>query len=593
MTVYKAPLEDIRFLLEHVLQMDKIASLPGYEQASPDMVEAILSEADRFFSEVVAPTNHSADKEGLQLVDGRVVTPPSLDGVYQQMMEAGWQSLAGDPQYGGQGMPQLLSFVVDEMCQSANLSFSLCPLLTKGVITALSRYGSEEQKSQLLPKLVSGEWSGTMNLTEPQAGSDLAAVKAKAVPNGDHYLITGQKIYITWGEHDYSDNIIHLVLARTPDAPEGVKGISLFIVPKVLYGDDLSLGERNDVQCIGLEHKMGIHASPTCTMAYGEKGGAVGYLVGRENEGLSYMFAMMNHARQSVGLQGVAISERAYQKAVEYARERVQGDVPGETRVPIIRHPDVRRMLMTMRALTEGARALAYSSMAHEDFAEKAASEADAGMHQRRVDLLTPLVKGWCTEIGMEVTSLGVQVHGGMGFIEETGAAQFMRDARILPIYEGTNGIQSLDLIGRKIMRDKGMAATELAVDWSETLAEVEKAGEVLQSVAVALKSSIEACGAAAKLLFKQAAENWEAAESGAYSLLMLMGSTAAGALLAKAALVAHQQNAAGEGHQAFNDAKIATACFFAENILSRNAGYLSAIAAGPKQTMAIPYNAM
>ncbi|MCB1668549.1 MAG: acyl-CoA dehydrogenase [Porticoccaceae bacterium] len=588
MTIYKAPVEDMSFLLNHVLGMDEISRLPGYEEATPDMVAAILTEAARFFDEVVAPTNMIADREGLKLEGNQVITPPSLDGVYQQMVDAGWQSLAGDPQYGGQGMPQLLSFVVDEMCQSANLSFSLCPLLTKGVITALSRYGSEQQKIEIIPKLMSGQWSGTMNLTEPQAGSDLAAITTKAVPNGDHYLISGQKIYITWGEHDYSENIIHLVLARTPDAPEGVKGISLFVVPKVLEGQGESARNRNDVYCIGLEEKLGIHASPTCTMSYGENGGAVGYLVGKENEGLSYMFAMMNHARQSVGLQGVAIAERAYQQAVDYARERVQGDVPGKSRVTIINHPDVRRMLMTMRALTEGGRALAYSSMAHEDLSEKAENEQQSAYHQRRVDLLTPLVKGWCTDVGLEVASLGIQVHGGMGFIEETGAAQHMRDARILPIYEGTNGIQSLDLVGRKILRDKGMAATELVVEWSEILTEVEAAGEEMAPIARALKAGITDCSTAVKALFKAAVDDWAAAEAGAYNALMLMGTTAAGALLAKSALAAVKLNEAGQGNKDFNDAKIITANFFAQYVMARNSGYVAAVQAGPENVMAL-----
>lgn len=588
MTIYKAPVEDMSFLLNHVLGMDEISRLPGYEEATPDMVAAILTEAARFFDEVVAPTNMIADREGLKLEGNQVITPPSLDGVYQQMVDAGWQSLAGDPQYGGQGMPQLLSFVVDEMCQSANLSFSLCPLLTKGVITALSRYGSEQQKIEIIPKLMSGQWSGTMNLTEPQAGSDLAAITTKAVPNGDHYLISGQKIYITWGEHDYSENIIHLVLARTPDAPEGVKGISLFVVPKVLEGQGESARNRNDVYCIGLEEKLGIHASPTCTMSYGENGGAVGYLVGKENEGLSYMFAMMNHARQSVGLQGVAIAERAYQQAVDYARERVQGDVPGKSRVTIINHPDVRRMLMTMRALTEGGRALAYSSMAHEDLSEKAENEQQSAYHQRRVDLLTPLVKGWCTDVGLEVASLGIQVHGGMGFIEETGAAQHMRDARILPIYEGTNGIQSLDLVGRKILRDKGMAATELVVEWSEILTEVEAAGEEMAPIARALKAGITDCSTAVKALFKAAVDDWAAVEAGAYNALMLMGTTAAGALLAKSALAAVKLNEAGQGNKDFNDAKIITANFFAQYVMARNSGYVAAVQAGPENVMAL-----
>ncbi|MDX2349405.1 MAG: acyl-CoA dehydrogenase family protein, partial [Porticoccus sp.] len=462
MTVYNAPVDDMKFLLNNVLDMESIAQLPGYEEATPDMVDAIIEEAARFFGEVLAPTNQPADSQGSRLEGGKVITAPALDGIYQQIVEAGWPGLTGDVNYGGQGLPALLAVAVDEMSQSANMAFSLCPMLTKGVVTALSLYGSDEQKQTYLNNLVSGTWAGTMNLTEPQAGSDLAAVRTKAVPTGDHYLLSGQKIFITWGDHDYTDNIIHLVLARTPDAPEGVKGISLFVVPKFMINDDGSAGERNDVHCVGVEHKLGIHASPTCSLSFGDNGGAVGYLVGEENQGLVYMFAMMNEARLAVGLQGVSISERAYQQAVAFAKDRVQGSVPGNKKAAIIHHPDVRRMLMLMRSLTEAGRALAYLSFAHEDYVHKLEDEEQVAFHQRRVDLLTPLVKGWCTEIGMEVTSLGVQVHGGMGFVEETGAAQHMRDARILPIYEGTNGIQALDLVGRKLARDKGQSAMEL-----------------------------------------------------------------------------------------------------------------------------------
>ena len=587
MTEYIAPVDDMNFLLNNVLGMDKISRLPGYEDATPDMVDAILGEAARFFGEVLSPTNAAADGEGSRLDGNTVITAPAVDGIYQQMVEAGWPSLAGDPEFGGQGLPEVLSFAVDEMCQSANLAFSLCPLLTKGVITALSKYGNDEQKQYVMSQLISGEWTGTMNLTEPQAGSDLAAVRAKAVPNGDHYLISGQKIFITWGDHEYTDNIIHLVLARTPDAPEGVKGISLFVVPKMMINEDHSLGERNDVYCVGLEHKLGIHASPTCTLAFGDNGGAVGYLVGEENQGLVYMFAMMNHARLAVGLQGVAVSERAYQQAVGYAKERVQGQAPGNARATIINHPDVRRMLMQMRAMTEGGRALAYSALAHEDMAMKG-DAAEADYHHRRVDLLTPLVKGWCTEAGMEATSLGVQVHGGMGFIEETGAAQHMRDARILPIYEGTNGIQSLDLVGRKLARDKGQAAGELIAEWGETLAAARAAGDQLAPIADALESAIAECKAGIEALFASAAEDWAAPGAASYNLLMLMGTSAVGALLAKSAVAAVNLNAAGEGSSTFNDTKITTANFFAQYVMPRNSGYLAAVKAGPATVMAL-----
>jgi len=590
MTVYKAPVDEMSFLINQVLGMDKIAQLPGYEEATPDMVDAILSEAARFFGEVVAPTNQAADQQGSHLDGTTVITAPVLDGIYQQLTESGWTSLTGDVEYGGQGLPMLLSVAVDEMSQSANMSFGLCPMLTKGVVTALDMYGSDEQKALYLPKLVSGEWAGTMNLTEPQAGSDLAAVRTKAVPEGDHYRLSGQKIFITWGDHEYTDNIIHLVLARTPDAPEGVKGISLFVVPKFLINADGSRGERNDVYCVGLEHKMGIHASPTCSLSFGDNDGAVGYLVGEENQGLVYMFAMMNEARLAVGLQGVSISERAYQQAVAYAKDRVQGSAPGVSKATIIHHPDVRRMLMQMRALTEGARALAYSALAHEDHAFKEIDEAESAYHQRRVDLLTPLVKGWCTEIGMEVTSLGVQVHGGMGFVEETGAAQHMRDARILPIYEGTNGIQSMDLVGRKIARDKGVAAGELMKDLLPVVAEARTAD--LVEMADALEYSLTACQQAVECLFAQATDDWAAPGAAAYNLMMLMGTTVAGALMARSAIVAVSLNASGKGNGVFNNSKITTTRFFAEQIMPRNQAYLATIKAGSASVMALDIEA-
>ena len=588
MTTYNAPLEEIDFLLNRVLDMNKISQLPGYEEATPDMVEAILAEAARFFGEVLAPTNPLADAQGSSLDGTTVITAPALDGIYQQMVDAGWPSLAADPNYGGQGLPQVLSFAVDEMSQSANMGFSLCPLLSRGVITALGKHGDEEQKQSVLPQLVSGEWTGTMNLTEPQAGTDLAAIRSKAVPNGDHYLISGQKIFITWGDHEYTDNIIHLVLARTPDAPEGVKGISLFIVPKFIVNQDQSLGDRNDVYCVGVEHKLGIHSSPTCSLAFGDNGGAVGYLVGEENEGLGYMFSMMNHARLSVGLQAVGVSERSYQQAAEFARERVQGAVPGNNKAAIINHPDVRRMLMQMRATTEASRALAYSAMAHEDIALKSEDSDEAAYHHRRVDLLTPLVKGWCTEYAMETTSLGVQVHGGMGFIEETGAAQHMRDARILPIYEGTNGIQALDLVGRKIARDKGRAATELLEDWSTTLTQARAAGEQLTAVADALEAGIASCRSSLEVLLGGDGKQWDAPGAAAYNIMMLFGTTAAGALLAKSAVAATTLNKAGEGNSSFNDNKITTATFFALYIMPRNTAYLAAAKAGPETVMAM-----
>jgi alkylation response protein AidB-like acyl-CoA dehydrogenase len=586
MTVYNAPVEEIKFLLNHVLDMESIAQLPGYEEATPDMVDAILEEAARFYGEVLAPTNQLADSQGSQLEGDKVATAPALDGIYQQIVEAGWPGLTGDVEFGGQGLPALLSIAVDEMSQSANMAFSLCPMLTKGVVTALGLYGTDEQKQTYLSNLISGTWAGTMNLTEPQAGSDLAAVRTKAVPEGDHYLLSGQKIFITWGDHDYTDNIIHLVLARTPDAPEGVKGISMFIVPKYLINEDGSSGERNDVRCVGLEHKLGIHASPTCALSFGDNDGAVGYLVGEENQGLVYMFSMMNEARLAVGLQGVSVSERAYQQAVEFAKDRVQGSVPGNKKATIIHHPDVRRMLMLMRSLTEGGRALAYLSLAHEDHVHNLEDKEQAAYHQRRVDILTPLVKGWCTEISMEVTSLGVQVHGGMGFVEETGAAQHMRDARILPIYEGTNGIQGLDLAGRKLARDKGQSAMELLDDLNQIVANARASD--LTEIADSLESSLSACKEAATIVLTGAAEDWSVLSASAYNMLMLMGTTVAGAMLIKSAVAATNLNTKGEGNISFNNNKIVTAKFFAQHVMPRNIGYLEAVKAGSETVMGL-----
>jgi alkylation response protein AidB-like acyl-CoA dehydrogenase len=586
MTIYNAPIDDMKFLLNNVLDIESIAKLPGYEEATPDMVDAILDEATRFYGEVLAPTNQLADFQGSKLEGDKVVTAPALDGIYQQIVEAGWPGLTGDVAFGGQGLPALLAVAVDEMSQSANMAFSLCPMLTKGVVTALTLYGSDEQKHIYLNNLVSGAWTGTMILTEPQAGSDLAAVRTKAIPEGDHYLLSGQKIFITWGDHDYTDNIIHLVLARTPDAPEGVKGISLFVVPKFLINEDGSAGERNDVRCVGVEHKLGIHASPTCSLSFGDNGGAVGYLVGEEHQGLVYMFAMMNEARLAVGLQGVSISERAYQQAVAFSKDRVQGSVPGNNKATIIYHPDVRRMLMLMRSLTEGGRALAYLSLAHEDYVHKLEDKEQVAYHQRRVDLLTPLVKGWCTEISMEVTSLGVQVHGGMGFIEETGAAQHLRDARILPIYEGTNGIQGLDLVGRKLARDQGQSAMELLEDLTQIVVDAREAN--LLEVADTLEASLVSCREAVNMILTEAVEDWSVLSASAYNMLMLMGTTVAGAMMAKSAVAATHLNTAAEGNTRFNNNKVMTAKFFFQNVMPRNTAFFAAVKAGPEMMMGL-----
>ena len=459
---YKAPVEEMMFVLENLCDLQELAKLPGFEEVQPDMVSAVLTEAGKFADQVLAPLNHKGDIQGAQFDQGKVTTPDGWKQAYEQMVEMGWNSPKTDPEHGGIGIPSAVNACIQEMFNGANTAFALCPLLAQGAIESIAGFASQELKETYLPNLVSGIWAGTMNLTEPDAGSDLASVKSKAVPNADHYLVSGQKIYITYGEHDLTENIIHLVLARLPDAPDGVKGISLFIVPKFLVNADGSLGERNDVDCISTEHKLGIHASPTCTMSYGAKGGAIGYLVGEPHMGLKYMFTMMNAARLSVGLQGIGIGEHATQAAVDYAMQRKQGPTIDGAEKTIMGHPDIRRMLGLMKSRTEAARALAYRAAMSEDFAHHALDSELRAYHQRRLDLLIPIVKGWSTELSIDTASLGVQVHGGMGYVEETGAAQHLRDARITTIYEGTTGIQALDLIGRKIKRDKGLAAKEL-----------------------------------------------------------------------------------------------------------------------------------
>ncbi len=576
MSAYKAPVQEFSFILEELIGYEEHSQLPGYQDVGLDMLNAILPEAAKFFEQVVAPTNLIADGQKTHIENGEVVTAPILDGINAQMVEAGWSGLSGSTDYDGSGFPGVVDVAVQEMLQSANMGLSLLPMLTRGVIHALHLYGSEDQKNIYLANLTSGAWSGTMNLTEPQAGSDLSAVQCKAVPDGDHYLISGQKIYITWGDHQQTDNIIHLVLARLPGAPAGNHGISLFLVPKFLVNVDGAPGKRNDVYAVGVEHKLGIHCSPTCTMAYGDNGGAVGYLVGPENQGLMCMFSMMNNARLSVGHQGVAIGERAYQQAVGYAADRVQGKVQGvEGRAPIIHHGDVKRMLLQMRGLTEAGRALSFYTIAAEDRSHHSV-EPDSQQHnQRLVEILTPLVKGWCTEVSMEVTSLGVQVHGGMGFVEETGAAQHMRDARILPIYEGTNGIQALDFIGRKCLRDGGEGLTDLL---AEMLAMAESTCSDCSSIKALLTALRVAVGQCQDAL-DQVLANPSNSQYMAYNFMMLFGNSVGYWLLVRLAIAAKSRIEQGSKDR-FYQQKIATAEFFASQLLTRNAGYLGAIIA-------------
>ncbi|MDB4077725.1 acyl-CoA dehydrogenase [Porticoccaceae bacterium] len=574
MSVYKAPQQELSFILEELVGYDEHCKMPGYEEASSDMVQAILPEAARFFEEVVAPTNWACNEQAAHLDKGKVITSPALDGIYEQMVAGGWCCLSGDSDYEGAGFPGVIDVAVQEMLQSANLGFSLLPMLTRGVIHALNLYGTGDQKDVYLGNLISGVWSGTMNLTEPQAGTDLSAVKTKAVPEGDHFLVSGQKIYITWGDHDLAENVIHLVLARLPDAPAGNHGISLFLVPKFLVNADGSLGERNDVKAVGVEHKLGIHSSPTCTMAFGDNGGAVGYLVGPENKGLMCMFSMMNNARLSVGHQGIGVGERAYQQAVAYASDRVQGKVQGiEGNAPIINHPDVKRMLMQMRSMNEAGRAMSFFTIAAEDRSHRHPDANQRKVDAELVEVMTPLVKGWCTEVAMEVTSLGVQVHGGMGFIEETGAAQHMRDARILPIYEGTNGIQALDFTGRKCLRDGGEVVSRLITGMRQTVADLSSSTGAVKGLATALSTTAEQCQQALDYVLSHS----EKSPSLAYNYMMLFGNSVSFWLLVKLAAAAQRHIDQGSDNPYYGQ-KIKTATFFSSQILTRNLAYVASV---------------
>jgi alkylation response protein AidB-like acyl-CoA dehydrogenase len=595
MSTYRAPLEEMEFVLNELAGIGQVAELPGFQDAAPDTVAAILGEAAKFAANVLDPLNGTGDREGSKLLpDGSVQTPAGFKDAYRQYIENGWNGLTKNPEYGGQGLPQLVATPVEEMWHSANMAFDLCPLLTQGAIEAVELCGTPEQKALFLPKMVEGTWTGTMNLTEPQAGSDLAAVRTRAVPQGDGtYRLHGQKIFITYGEHDFTDNIIHLVLARTPDAPEGVKGISLFLVPKYLVNSDGSRGERNDVHCASLEHKLGIHASPTAVLAYGDKGGAVGYLIGQENRGLEYMFIMMNLARFSVGVEGVGISERAYQRAVAYARERVQGKPVGmdEERASgaIIEHPDIRRMLMTMRAYTEATRVVAYVTAAAMDNARRHPDAAARKRHQAFVDLMIPIVKGHSTEVAQEVTYLGVQVHGGMGFIEETGAAQYYRDARIITIYEGTTGIQANDLLGRKTARDRGETARAIAADIDKVAAKLAShADPALRPVGLRLAAATASLQNAIDWVVATFDSKVRVAHAAAVPYLRLWGLAAGGWQMGRAALIAAEKLASGSGDARFLRAKIATARFYAENLLPQAEALEQSITEGSDSALAL-----
>ncbi len=582
---YKAPTQDMLFNIRHIANIDAIAEMPAYADAGFDTAQAVLEECAKFNEAVVAPLNWAGDQDPSRWENFAVKTTPGFKEAFQQYGQAGWQGLQHPPAYGGQGLPKTIGAACGEMLNAANLSFALCPLLTDGAIEALITAASDELKDRYLAKLISGEWTGTMNLTEPQAGSDLALVRTKAVPQADGtYRISGTKIYITYGEHDMAENIVHLVLARVEGAPAGVKGISLFVVPKVLVNNDGTLGARNDVQCVSIEHKMGIKASPTAVLQYGDNGGATGYLVGEENRGLEYMFIMMNAARYAVGVQGIAIADRAYQKAVIYARERVQSrpvDGSMNQSAPIIHHPDVKRMLMTMRAYTEGCRALATAAAAAFDAAHHHPDEAARKANKAFYEFMVPLVKGFSTEMSLEVTSLGVQVHGGMGFIEETGAAQYYRDAKILTIYEGTTAIQANDLVGRKTARDGAQQALSLASQIAETEAALRASGtDDAQVMADALQQSREAFEEAARFIASNASTDPNAAFAGSVPYLMLTGTVMAGWQMARALLVA-QGPVDQDFGDAFMAAKRVTCRFYAEHILRKVPGMRDSIVSG------------
>jgi len=590
MSAYVAPLKDIRFVLSELAGLAEVAKLPGYAEATPDTVDAILEEAAKFAGGVLDPLNHTGDQEGSRWKDGAVTTPKGFKEAYRQYVEGGWGALPIDAEWGGQGLPRLVATPVEEMWCSANMSFSLCPMLTQGAIHALELRGAPALQKTFLPKMASGEWTGTMNLTEPQAGSDLALLKTRAAREGDHYRISGQKIFITFGEHDYTDNIVHLVLGRTPDAPEGVKGISLFIVPKFLVNADGSLGARNGAHCASIEHKLGIHGSPTAVMVFEN---AVGYLVGEENKGLAYMFIMMNAARFAVGLEGVAIAERAFQRALAYARQRMQGrDLAGGGTVPIIRHPDVRRMLMLMKSQTEAMRALAYVVAAALDVTARHPDAKVREQNQAFVDLMIPVVKGWSTETGIEVASLGVQVHGGMGFIEETGAAQHLRDARITTIYEGTTGIQANDLVGRKIAREGGATAKAWLAHLKAFDAELAKSAHAdIKAIRASLATGAAAVGDSVDYIVANAGKDVLSTFAGAVPFLRLMGIVAGGWQMARAALAAEKKLVAGD--KAFYAAKIATARFYADQVLVQAPALRDTVVKGASAVMAVPEDSM
>lgn len=590
MVPYNPPIADIRFLLTRLVGVDRLSALPTYDAVAEELIDAVLDETAKIASDVFAPLNDAGDKKGARFENGKVTMPSGFKDAYQAFVDGGWNGLAVDTDAGGQGLPAVLGMAVQEMLQSANLALALCTLLNQGAIELLSAHGSEALKTKFLPKLVSGEWTGTMNLTEPQAGSDVGAVKSRAERTGTHYKITGQKIFISYGDHDMTDNIIHLVLARLPDAPEGTKGLSLFLVPKILVNEDGSLGNPNDVRTVSIEHKLGQHASPTCVLAYGDNGGAVGYLVGAENGGINAMFTMMNNARIGVGVQGLALMERSTQQAHDYAKTRVQSraiDKPKEPPVTIIEHPDVRRMLLWMTSHTEAARAMAYACAYANDVARRSENAAEKQAAVARVDLLTPLVKGWTTDLSNEVTSMGVQVFGGMGYIEETGIAQHMRDARVLGIYEGTNGIQANDLVFRKLARDGGASLNEHLREIDALLVDLKKNDNAnFMALHNALTESLVALRDAGAWVLATAKTSPAVAAATASPFLRLAGNTIAGFYLFKCAVLADADLRAGNGDSQFLSGKITNARFYADHVLALSQGLAKTVKEGAKSVL-------
>jgi alkylation response protein AidB-like acyl-CoA dehydrogenase len=586
MSDYQAPVKDMLFVIRDLAGLNKINELPGYTDATVDLAEAVLDEAAQLAAEVIAPTNALGDSQGTRVNGDQVAVPEAFKAAYQQFIEGGWGGIAQSVDIGGQGLPYLIGLSVEEMWQSANLAWSLCPLLSQGAARAIETHGDAALKKRVLEQIVSGAWTGTMNLSEPQAGSDLAAVRSQAVPDGEGYRISGQKIFITWGDHDMTENVIHLVLARLPDVPEGVKGLSLFAVPRNLILADGGVGERNGVKPVSVEHKLGIHGSPTCVMAFEN---AYGYIIGEPNRGLACMFTMMNHARLGVGLEGVAIAERAYQQALAYAKDRVQGQAPGTNgRVTIIHHPDVRRMLLFMKSQIEAMRSVAYVAGAYLDHAHRDPDADRRACYQARLDLMTPVVKGWCTETAQLLTSVGLQIHGGMGYVEETGAAQHFRDARITTIYEGTTGIQANDLVGRKILRDGGVALQALIEEIGRADQLLERCGENLATIRVALAEGCSALAGAGQWLLASHKTDAHGPGAAAFSMLMLMGTVTGGWQMALAAVKASDYLTAGADDRAFYEAKIISARFYAEQIMPVAAAYRRAIESGSETVMAL-----